>query len=208
MSSMSHPPVLEREEIDLPPPDLHGEMPVAQALAHRRSRREFATRRPSLEQVGHLCWAAQGLTEGEQGLRTVPSAGATYAITLLVVEPEGVYRYDALGHRLNRLLAGDVREPLQAAAEGQPCVGEAPLCLVLAVEPAVVAARYGRRRGWRYALLEAGHAAQNVLLQAEALGLAGVPVGAFEDRQVARVLGLEPGLHPVYLLPIGVPIGS
>jgi nitroreductase len=79
---------------------------------------------------------------------------------------------------------------------------------VLAVEPAVVAARYGRRRGGRYGLLEAGHAAQNVLLQATALGLTGVPVGAFEDRQVADILGLPPGLHPVYLLPLGVPAGS
>jgi SagB-type dehydrogenase family enzyme len=109
---------------------------------------------------------------------------------------------------LRRLLTGDARGRLQAAAEGQPWIGEASLCLVLAAEPAVVAARYGRRRGWRYALLEAGHVAENVLLQAAALGLACVPVGAFEDREVSDVLGLPPGLHPVYLLPVGAPVGS
>lgn len=208
MKSTSRLRELECEEIDLPPPDLHGEIPVAEALAHRRSRREFTTGRPSLAQLAQLCWAAQGITEGEQGLRTAPSAGATYPLTLLVVEPAGVYRYDPTGHRLHRLFSGDVRGQLQIVAAGQRCVGEAPLCLVLAVEPAIVAVRYGRRRGWRYALLEAGHAAQNVLLQAAALGLAGVPVGAFDDRHAARVLGLAPGLHPVYLVPIGVPIGS
>ena len=209
MSIMSRPPDVGCEAIDLPLPELHGGMPLAEALAHRRSRREFAARRPTPAQVAQLCWAAQGITAGEPGLRTAPSAGATYPITLLVVEPAGVYRYEPSGHRLRRLLAGDVRARLRAAAADQSCVGEAPLCLVLAVEPAVVAARYGRRRGGRYGLLEAGHAAQNVLLQAAALGLAGVPVGAFADRQVAHVLGLPPGLHVVYyLLPVGVPIGS
>ena len=207
MSSTTAPPDVE-EEIDLPLPELREGMPLAEALAHRRSRRDFAAHRPTPGQVAQLCWAAQGITEGEQGLRTAPSAGATYPIALLVVEPAGVSRYDPSGHRLRRLLTGDVRARLQAAAADQPCVVEAPLCLVLAVEPAVVAARYGRRRGWRYALLEAGHAAQNVLLQAAARGLAGVPVGAFEDRQVAHVLGLPPGLHPVYLLPLGASPGS
>ena len=206
MSIVSRPPNVG-EEIDLPLPEPRGGMPLAEALAHRRSRREFTAHRPTPGQVAQLCWVAQGITEGEHGLRTAPSAGATYPITLFVVEPTGVYRYDPSGHRLHRLVVGDVRARLRASAENQPCVGEAPLCLVLAVEPAVVAARYGRRRGWRYALLEAGHAAQNVLLQAAALGLAGVPIGAFEDRQVADVLGLPPNVHPVYLLPLGVPTG-
>ncbi len=206
MSMMSCPPDTG-EEIDLPLPELRGGMSLAQALSHRRSRREFTAHRPTPAQVAQLCWAAQGITGIEQSLRTAPSAGATYALALLVVEPTGVYRYEPSGHRLRRLLSHDVRARLRAAALDQPCVGEAPLCLVLAVQPAVVAARYGLRRGWRYGLLEAGHAAQNVLLQAEALGLAGVPVGAFKDGEVADVLGIPPGLHPVYLLPIGVPVG-
>lgn len=201
-------PEVGRDEIDLPPPGLRGGMALAEALFHRRSRREFGVRDPALAEVAQLCWAAQGITEGQQGLRAAPSAGATYPLTVYVVAPAGVYRYDPSGHRLHRHLTGDVRERLQAAAEGQPCIGEASLSLVLAAAPDVVAARYGRRRGWRYALLEAGHAAENVLLQAAALGLVSVPVGAFEDRQVADVLGLPPGLHPIYLLPIGAPVGS
>lgn len=197
-----------REVIDLPPPEYRGGMPLAEALAHRRSHREFGARDPTLAEVSQLCWAAQGITEGETGFRTTPSAGAAYSLALFVVSPAGVYRYEPPGHRLQRLLTGDVRARLQDAAEGQRWVGEAALCLVLAVEPDTVAARYGRRRGWRYALLEAGHAAENVLLQAAALDLVGVPVGAFEDRQVADVLGLPGGLHPVYLLPIGAPVRS
>jgi nitroreductase len=53
--------------------------------------------------------------------------------------------------------------------------------------------------------LEAGHAAQSLLLQAVALGLGGVPIGAFDDDGVQRVLGLAQGEEPVYLIPIGHP---
>ncbi len=206
MASVNDVDVATDDRIDLPGPSLLGGMPLVEALNHRRSRREFAVKTPTLEEVGQLCWAAEGITEGERALRTVPSAGATYPVTLYVVKPYGVYRYDPVGHCLYRHLSGDVRPHLQNAADDQPAVGEAPLCFVLALELSAVAARYGRRRGWRYALIEAGHVAQNLLLQAEALELAGVPVGAFEDTQVAHTLGLPAGLHPVYLLPVGAPV--
>lgn len=195
----------QRAETALPEPEFGGGMPLAEALAHRRSRREFGPGDPSLAQLAQLCWAALGITEGELGLHTAPSAGATNPVALFVVERAGVYRYEPSAHHLCLHVAGDVRARLRAAAHDQPCVGDAPVCLVLAVEPAAVAGRYGRRRGWRYALLEAGHVAQNVLLQATALDLSAVPVGAFEDRQVADVLGLPTGLHPVYLIPLGAP---
>jgi SagB-type dehydrogenase family enzyme len=72
------------------------------------------------------------------------------------------------------------------------------------VDVARTASKYGSRAE-RYCLLEAGHVAQNVLLQATALGLAGVPVGAFDDRRVASTLALPPKLRPVYLVPVGFP---
>lgn len=208
MTTASHLPHVGCEVIELPPPELGGGMGLVEALAHRRSHRGFGFRDPSLAEVAQLCWAAQGITEGEQGLRAAPSAGATYPLSLYLVAPAGVYRYEASGHRLHRVVSGDVRERLRVAAENQPWIGEARVCLILAAQPNAIAARYGRRRGWRYALMEAGHVAENVLLQAAALGLVGVPVGAFEDRQVSDVLGLPPGVHPVYLLPIGAPAGS
>jgi nitroreductase len=45
--------------------------------------------------------------------------------------------------------------------------------------------------------------AQNILLQATALELCGVPMGAFEDAEVARVLKLPPGFQPLYLVAVG-----
>ncbi len=190
--------------IRLPRPRTDGVMSLAEALQRRRSVREFSGKPLSLEQVSQLCWAAQGVTDEPQGYRTAPSAGALFPVHVYVVDPKGVYRYEPAGHVLRPALTGDVRGKLRAATLDQPCVGEAPLCLVLTIDVARTATKYGRRAE-RYCLLEAGHIAQNVLLQATALGLAGVPVGAFEDRRVASVLALPDRFRPVYLLPVGHP---
>jgi SagB-type dehydrogenase family enzyme len=123
------------------------------------------------------------------------------------VDESGVYEYEPGRHALHPTLASDLRAKLQAAALDQPCVGEAPLCLVISIDVGRTASKYGGRAE-RYCLLEAGHVAQNVLLQATALGLAGVPVGAFEDQRIAALLELPPNLRPVYLVPLGYPQGE
>ncbi len=192
------------EKMRLPAPQTAGGLSVAAALAKRRSHREFAARLLSLEQVSQLCWAAQGITDREQGLRAAPSAGALYPITLFLVDAQGVYEYEPHGHALRCVRTGDLRGKLQAAAWDQLCVGAAPLCLIFAMDVGRTAAKYGHRAE-RYCLLEAGHVAQNVLLQATALELVGVPVGAFKDAEVAALLDLPGNLRPVYLVPVGQP---
>lgn len=188
--------------IQLPLPSTEGGMTLTEALTSRRSHRQFAAEPLSLGQVAQLCWAAQGITDEGEGHRTAPSAGALYPITIFVVDAKGVYEYEPGRHSLRPALAGDLRRELQAAALNQPCVGGAPVCLVITMDVARTASKYGSRAE-RYCLMEAGHVAQNILLQATAMGLAGVPVGAFEDRQVAATLELSPNLRPVYLLPLG-----
>jgi SagB-type dehydrogenase family enzyme len=91
-----------------------------------------------------------------------------------------------------------------AAALDQAPVGEAPLTIAVTAVPARTSSKYGDRAG-RYVDLEAGHAAQNALLQAVALGLGAVPIGAFDDAAVARVLDLPSGYEPRYLLAVGRP---
>jgi SagB-type dehydrogenase family enzyme len=195
------------EIIRLPAPRAEGGMALIEALTNRRSRREFSAKPLSLGEVAQLCWAAQGITDDVQGYRTAPSAGALYPITVFVVDGNGVCEYEPGRHLLRPALAGDLRGKLQAAALDQPCVGAAPLCLVLTMDVARTASKYGSRAEC-YCLLEAGHVAQNVLLQATALGLAGVPVGAFQDGRVAAILELPPSLRPVYLVPLGYPQGG
>ena len=77
--------------------------------------------------------------------------------------------------------------------------------IVIAAVIARTAQKYGEERSPRYVHLEAGHAAQNVLLQAVALNLGAVPIGAFVDDDVKRVLALPPDQQPLYLIPIGHP---
>jgi SagB-type dehydrogenase family enzyme len=191
------------KEIPLTLANRAGQLTVSQALATRRSQRQFASTRLPSEYVGQLCWAAQGIT-GPEDARTAPSAGGLYPIRIHVIDDGGVYAYEPRPHALRQTLAGDLRPKLQAACLDQDCIGDAPLTLAIAIDPEQLSPKYGIRAE-RYCLLEAGHVAQNVLLQATALGLAGVPVGAFHDAEVAILLQLPAGDFPVYLLPVGFP---
>jgi SagB-type dehydrogenase family enzyme len=113
-----------------------------------------------------------------------------------------VFRYSPQDHRLVRSAAGDLRNALASAALGQACVREAPAVFVIAADYERTARKYSSRAE-RYVKMEAGHAGQNLLLQAVALGLGAVPVGAFHDDQVRRVLGLPVNHEPLYLIPVG-----
>ena len=188
----------------LPPASTKGKMSLEEALARRRSVRRYEAGRLTREQIAQLCWAAQGVTEPRRGLRTCPSAGATYPLELFVVTADGVEQYVPAGHAMKQHLQGDVRGELQRAALNQRSVGEAPAVFVIGAVMSRTERRYSRRAE-RYVSIEVGHAGQNLLLQAVALGLAGVPVGAFNDEEVAKALKLPAECVPLYLLPIGVP---
>jgi SagB-type dehydrogenase family enzyme len=190
----------------LPAPESAGGLAFHQVLTLRRSCRQFLERPLTAGQIAQLCWSGQGITSGE-GFRTAPSAGALYPIVLYVVDERGVFEYLPETHHLARRLSDDVRGRLQRAALGQEYVGNAPVCLVIAFDSARLSARYGRRSE-RYCWLEAGHVAQNILLQATSLHLAAVPVGAFHDGDVAATLQFPPRLQPAYLLPAGYPTGE
>ena len=191
--------------ISLPGAVMEGEMSVAEAIAGRRSRRQFVDERLSLETVGQLCWAAQGITDERNGYRAAPSAGAVYPIKIYIVDRDGVYEYEPDEHLLRRMATGDKRGELRAAAHNQRSVGTAAMCMVMAMDVDKMAARYADHAE-RYCLLEMGHIAQNVLLQATDLGLGGVPIGALQEDVVASVLDLPDGLEPVYMLALGRPV--
>lgn len=193
--------------IVLPEPRTRGERALEGLLAQRRSVRDFADTALGLAEAGQLLWAAQGITD-PRGLRTAPSAGALYPLEVLLVagrvdgvEP-GVYRYLPASHALGAVAGSDRRAALAVAAAGQSWLADAPVVFVIAADYARTARKYGERAG-RYVPLEAGHAGQNLLLQAQALGLAAVVVGAFGDAAVARVLELEEGLTPLALIAVG-----
>ncbi len=179
-------------------------MQLEDAIAKRRSIREFTARPLSSEHLAKLCRAAQGITDPEEGGRAAPSAGGLFPIELYVVTAHGLDHYSPKDDQLARHLTGDLRPALQRASLGQDCVGQAPACLVIAAVQKRLARKYGRRSE-RYCFLEAGHLAQNIHLQATALGLGSVAVGAFEDDDVAQVLELPEDQRVLYMVLVGHP---
>jgi SagB-type dehydrogenase family enzyme len=187
--------------VTLPKPNLDGSMSLEQSIASRRSCRDFRSQPLTLEQIGQLAWAAQG-QDAKSRYRTVPSAGATYPLELFVVNEQGFFHYLPGKHALEKLAGQDLRSALATAAWGQEFIEAAPLTMVFAAEFDRTTRRYGKR-GIRYVYMEAGHAAQNVHLQAEVLGLGSVAVGAFDDASVSKVLSLPINFEPVYMVVVG-----
>ncbi|MCJ7729756.1 MAG: SagB/ThcOx family dehydrogenase [Sedimentisphaerales bacterium] len=185
--------------LKLPQPDTKGSVPLERVILQRRSRRDYLPDALTPEQVGQLCWAAQGRIGR---FRTTPSAGATYPLELFVMSADGLFHYLPDKHSLEELTTEDLRGKLAAAAWGQGFIGQAGATLMLAAEFARTTSRYGER-GIRYVYMEAGHAAQNIHLQAEALGLGSVAVGAFDDAAISRVLLLPGNLEPLYMVVVG-----
>ncbi|MFW6010923.1 MAG: SagB/ThcOx family dehydrogenase [Desulfosalsimonas sp.] len=199
--------VSEEKIISLPEPEHDSSTSLEQALLKRRSQRSYAQAPLCLDEVSQLLWATQGVTS-RQGFRTAPSAGALYPLEIFVaagsvegLDP-GIYRYMPESHKLRAEISGDKREEIYAAGLRQPPIREAPAVFVVTAVFERTMQKYGGR-GERYAMMEAGHAAQNLCLQTVDLDLAAVPIGAFDDSGVARVLGLDKKTTPLYLLPVG-----
>ena len=187
--------------IALPKPDRKGSVPLETAISTRRSQRSFLKRSLTPQQTGQRAWAAQGL-ETPGGHRTAPSAGATYPLQLYVVNADGLFLYLPDQHSLEEIKDEDLRAGLASAAWGQDFIEAAPVTLVFAAQFTRTTARYGER-GVRYVYMEAGHAAENAQLQAQALNLGSVAVGAFDDASVRKVLSLPRNLDPVYMVVVG-----
>ena len=192
--------------VRLPQPTVKGEASLEESLAKRRSVREFTPKYLTVGQISQLLWAAQGITEKRWGLRTAPSAGALYPLETYVVLPAGVYHYNPHLHELKRTIEGDRRRDLQSAALGQGAVGNASAVFVFTAVYERMAVKYGDRAA-QYVHMEAGHACQNLLLQATALSLGAVPMGAFSDERLADLLKLAKNETPLYLVPVGYPRG-
>lgn len=189
------------EPVALPALGAHAN-PFDAVLAKRSSRREFANEEIGLEVIGSLCWAGQGLND--HGSRTAPSAGGLYPLSLYVVRNSGTSRYIVDDHALQPWLSDDRRAALKSAALNQSAVGNAAVCFVITYDVSITAAKYGSRAE-RFCQIEVGHAAQNILLKATDLELSAVPIGGFEDDEVAKAIRLPKNHTPAYILAIGKP---
>lgn len=199
--------------IKLPKPEMDSGTSVEQAIFGRKSVRSFSDDPLNIDQVGQILWSAGGATvDGITGpTRAYPSAGAVYPLEIYLVagnvkglEP-GIYKYNWRRHGLTLVKKGDMREALSKAALSQQMVSEAPVTIVVTAVYEKTARAYGQRGVMRYVSMDAGHMGQNVSLEAQALGLGTVMVGAFIDGEVVKLIGTKDE-KPVYMMPVGVPV--
>lgn len=188
--------------ITLPKPKAKGVVSVEEAIRKRRSVRSYSSKGLTLEDISQLLWACQGITDDKRGLRAAPSAGALYPLEIYLAKNDGVFHYIPDGHELETLSAKDVKPELARASLGQSYVEEAPVDIIICAVYNRITSRYGQR-GVLYTDIEVGHAAENVFLQAVALGLDSVPIGAFDEAAVAKILDLPKDTRPLYILPVG-----
>lgn len=189
------------------------------AISKRRSHRAFDDRPLSLSLVHKMLWAGQGITD-ESGNRTVPSAHALHPLRLFVTAghvadlPVGVYRASDDTLNLTPHLDHDIRARLEhAALDDQPWIAHAPVVVTICADMVSASQAFAEQppygvRGRRYAYIEAGAAAQNIHLQAGAVGLACVLVAGFRDEATADVLHLAASYEPIIHMCIGWPAAA
>jgi len=193
--------------IALPEPRYDSDISVEEAILQRRSVRDYTDEALTLPELAQLLWAAQGLTRSS-GKRAAPSAGATYPLEIYAVTgnvegiANGIYRYKPHQNELVKVVDGEQREALAQATLDQQFIAQAAVNLVITAIYERTTQRYGER-GIRYVHMEAGHAAQNVCLQAVALKLGTVVIGAFHDDQICEILKLPDNEVPLYIIPVG-----
>ena len=194
---------LPRKTVPLPLPKTTGEISLERLLANRRSVREFSSKTLDYSQIGQLAWAGQGITDEVTGYRTAPSAGGIYPITLYFATREGLFSYDPQQHALDEFSAIDLRERLATAAQ-QKEIAEAPCSIIIVGSIKNLVPKYAHKSR-RFMMLEAGHIAQNILLEAVSLQLAAVPIGAFETKNIATICNLPVNIEPLYIICVGCP---
>lgn len=201
-------------EIALPKAVRTGKLPVEEAIARRRSVRDYGDEPVALGELSQLLWAAQGIT-GERGFkRAAPSAGAKYPLEIFVAAGNvdglgaGLYRYMPKTHSLITVRTGDARGSLWQAGLYQECIRNAPLDIVITAIYERTMEKYGQR-GIRYVHMEVGAVAENIYLEAESLGLSTVLVGAFGDDGVKDALGVHEDPELIEIVPLGImPVGT
>lgn len=195
------------DTLALPDPQRNSTISVEEAILNRKSVRNYKNEPISIKEISQILWSAQGITHSGK-LRSAPSAGATYPLEVYVVVGNasdlspGLYHYFPQGHRLSKILAGDLREKLSVACLNQPSVEKGAIDLVFCAVYSRTTSRYGNR-GTMYVHMEVGHASENVSLQTVSLGLGTVVIGAFDDKKVKELLGLSEEEEALYIMPIG-----
>lgn len=184
--------------IKLDLPQIEGGMPLWQAIAQRRSVRNFKDKSMAKVHLSQLLWASQGITAEYRGyeLRAAPSAGALYPVeTYLAVHnvegiDPGIYHYGVKQHELHQLKQGDFRPAVSQAALDQDFAGSANVVFIWTAVFERSKWKYNQR-AYRYVYLDAGHIAQNMALAAVSLGYGSCQVAALYDDEMNAIIEVD-----------------
>lgn len=193
--------------IKLPEPRTDGGIPIEKALKDRRSIRSFGKSGITLDEVSQLLWAAQGITD-DKGHRTAPSGMERYPLEVYLLAdnvtglPSGVYHYIPQNHSLTIIEQGKIDEYYNASAGGESWIKTAPAIVV-------ITGVMSRMNIWpgqdlsRFVYVEAGTAAENMLLEVVSLNLASTYTAGFNASRTAELLQLSPSEVPIGVIPVG-----
>ncbi len=203
---------MEGNTVTLPKPLEKGSTSVEESIQRRRSCREYLRQPITLPHLSQILWAAQGVTDPSSGKRAAPSPGAKFTIELYAVVKKdgveglapGVYHYEVDSHSVSLVSGGDFTSSLMAAARDQEQVGNAPVTIAILSLYERAMTRYGER-GIQYAIQESGAVGENIYLEATALGLGTVMMGAFEEDRVSEILHAGNDEKPLLLMTVGYP---
>ncbi len=196
-----------------PEPSILKKPNLLECIADRKSRRKYNAADLTLEELGYLLWATQGVRKalpGGRHYRTVPSGGSRHSFeTYLVVQhveglKPGVYRYLPFDHKLAFLFPEEnLPEKMTVLASNQPFVGNSAVCFIWSSIPYRMEWRYGLDSE-RVILMDVGHVCQNLYLAAESIGCGTCGVAAYQQNELDVFLGLDGrDEFVIYLAPVG-----
>ena len=184
---------------ELPPARTSGGLPLMEAIARRRSAREFAQRPLDDQVLSDLLWAAFGVN-GPDGGRTAPYARHILAIEVHAAMADGVWLYDPKAHALIQHSEADIR----GETGEEPYVASAPLNLVYVAHGELLK-EMSAEEARLNAGVDAGFIGENVYLFCASAGLATVFRGALDARRLGRALKLPAELFVTYAQSVGYP---
>jgi SagB-type dehydrogenase family enzyme len=179
-------------------------------LSRRKTTRKLVRKPLEVDQFKELVWAAFGNTHVYRDIkmRTAPSAGATYPIEIYFVledvknMADGLYSYSTSKEEPTLVNQGKYLDSIRSASLDQKFISEANLAVLMVYNPDRILPEYGEN-SFKYALLECGHIAQNLQIMATELELGSVPVGAFDERTINKIIGAGSYKETLYMVIIG-----
>ena len=183
------------ETVALPAPAKTGGMPLMQALAERKTVRDYKPGELDAATLSEILYAANGVNRPD-GKRTIPTAMNKQDLEVFVALPGAVYHYDAKANKLVKIDTGDFRSELimnKNMAQNAACI------LVYASDSTKFP------NDIKYPAIHVGEASQDVYLYCASKGLGTVSLGMYDEKGVRKVFKLDDKMTVILAQAVGVP---